>query len=262
MVPHKLHTPIIGIPILRFADLVFRDPALDEFQPLAQWYVQSFEESCQNYQSSWQEDGAGGYFVFEPGGKFWASGLPVPYNALSANGVFLLYLWRVTGKVEYIEKTAALARKIREGITFLSDGTMTMPYWVRDSLPYTGWKGLLDNPVNGLYNESEPDPAAEEISHFSLTLRFAVEAWQEGLVFQEDDLRAVAQTFTSKIWRPFRGDAYQLCDPDWRRGFYLAHNLDGKGMAYDYAIATFALLWPWEPQLVDQGLEVYHARYN
>ncbi|MBC7344230.1 MAG: hypothetical protein H5U03_02165, partial [Clostridia bacterium] len=168
MVLHELHTPIIGIPFLRFADLVFREPALSAYQSLAQDYVKAFEESFRDYQNSWREDAAGGYFVFEPNGKFWASGLPVPYNGLSANGRFLLWLWRVTGNADYLEKAAALARKVRAGITFLSDGTMTMPYWVKGSLHYTGWEGMSADPVNGLYTRCEPDPATEDVSHFSL----------------------------------------------------------------------------------------------
>lgn len=264
MVIHELHTPIIGVPFLRFADLAFHNPELATYQSLAQEYVQAFEESFQDYASSWREDADGGYFVFEPGGKFWASGLPVPYNALSANGRFLVWLWRVTGNADYLEKANALAKKVRAGITFLPDGTITMPYWVKDSLPYIGWEGRSGAPVNGLYARCEPDPATEDVSHFSLTLRFMVEAWQEGLVFQEDDLKAVARTFTGKIWKPADNDNQSgvLCDLDWRKGFYLAHNLDGKGQAYDYAIATFVLLSHWEPSILNQGLEVYGARYK
>jgi len=262
MVIHELHTPIIGVPFLRFADLVLRRPELASYQPKAEEYVQAFDQSFQDYSDSWREDAAGGYFVYEPGGKFWASGLPVPYDGLSANGRFLLWLWRVTGNRDYLEKAAALATKVRAGMTFLPDGTMTMPYWVKDSLPYTGWEGMAANAVNELYTRSDPDRAGEDVSHFSLTLRFMVEAWQSGLVFQEDDLKAVARTFTERLWRPTTAEGEELCDADWRKGFYSAHNLDGNGRAYDYAIATFALLSRWEPSVFDRALEVFKARYK
>ncbi|MGC8947492.1 MAG: hypothetical protein ACP5N6_15205 [Anaerolineae bacterium] len=101
MVIHELHTPIIGIPFLRFADLVFRSSGLATYQSKAEKYVQAFEQSFRDYASSWREDAEGGYFVFEPGGKFWASGLPLPYNGLSADGRFLLWLYRVTGNIDY-----------------------------------------------------------------------------------------------------------------------------------------------------------------
>jgi hypothetical protein len=89
-----------------------------------------------------------------------------------------------------------------------------------------------------------------------------VEAWQAGLVFQDNDLKVVSRTFSTKIWKPSRAKSDELCDPDWRKGFYLAHNLDGKSQAYDYAIATFVLLSRWEPSILNRGLEVYRARYK
>jgi|FaiFalDrversion3_1042247.scaffolds.fasta_scaffold01524_2 hypothetical protein len=262
MVIHELHTPIIGIPFLRFADLVFRSPELAIYQPKAEKYVQAFEESFLDYANSWREDAEGGFFVFEPGGKYWASGLPIPYNSLSANGRFLLWLYRVTGNTDYLEKAAAVAQKVRAGITFLPDGTMTMPYWVKDSLPYIGWENRGSDPVNGLYSRSDPDHATEDVSHFSLTLRFMVDAWQMGVVFQDDDLKAVARTFVERLWKPMNAKVKDLCDSDWRKGFYLAHNLDGNSRAYDYAIATFALLSRWEPTILSRALEVYEARYK
>jgi hypothetical protein len=262
MVLHELHTPIMSMPFLRFADLVFRDQGLNSYQSKAEEYVRAFDQSFQDYASSWREDAEGGYFVFEPGGKFWASGLPVPYNGLSANGLAFLWFWRVTGNADYLEKASAMARKVRAGITFLSDETMTMPYWIKGSLPYTGWERRPADPVNGIYTRGEPNPATEDISHFSLTLRFMVEAWQAGLVFQDNDLKVVSRTFSTKIWKPSRAKSDELCDPDWRKGFYLAHNLDGKSQAYDYAIATFVLLSRWEPSILNRGLEVYRARYK
>jgi len=262
MVIHELHTPIIGVPFLKFADLVFRNPELAIYQPKAEKYVQAFEESFRDYANSWREDSEGGYFVFEPGGKLWVSGLPVPYNGLSANGRFLLWLWRVTGNADYLRKATALARKVRAGITFLPDGTMTMPYWVKESLPYTGWEDRHGGPVSGLYTRFDSDRATEDVSHFTLTLRFVVEAYHMGVIFQEEDLRAIARTFVKRLWKPLNAKNEELCDSDWRKGFFLAHNLDGKSRAYDYAIATFALLSRWEPAILTRALEVYESRYK
>jgi len=253
MVLHELHTPIIGTPFLRFSDLVFRDNRLASYRHKAYEYVHAFEESARDYESSWRQDRDGGFFIFEPGGKYWASGLEVPYNALSANGRFFLLLYRTTGDVRYLERANALARKVRAGLIFHPDGTMTMSYWVKDSLPYTGWKNRTSDPVNGLYPECAPDPATEDVSHFMLTLRFMVEAWYMGVVFEEEDLEGVARTFTEHLWKPSAVVADELCDPDWRKGFYLAHNLDGKSHAYDYAAATFTLLSRWDATILNHA---------
>ncbi|MDI9617165.1 MAG: hypothetical protein QFX31_07370 [Methanothrix sp.] len=94
MVLHELHTPIIGTPFLRFSDLVFREKNLSSYRQKAEEYVHAFEEPPRDYESSWRQDPGGGFFIFEPSGKYWASGLEIPYNALSANGRFFLLLYR------------------------------------------------------------------------------------------------------------------------------------------------------------------------
>jgi hypothetical protein len=259
MVIHELHTPIIGIPFLRFADLVFRSPELAIYEPRAEKYVQAFEESFRDYINSWREDAEGGFFVFEPGGKYWASGLPVPYNGLSANGRFLLWLWRVTGNIDYLAKSTALAQKVRAGMRFLPDGTMTMPYWY--GLPYLGWEEANDL-ASDLYSRCSPIQTMEDVSHFSLTVRFMVEAWGAGIVFQECDLRAVARTFVERLWKPSPTEAKGVCESDPVKGFYLTRYLDGDGKAYDEAAATFALLSFLEPSILDHALEVYETRYK
>lgn len=262
MVFHELHTPIIGVPFLRFADLVLRNPRLSAFHADAVTYVDSFEESLDDYLESWGEDERGGFFMFEPGGKVWASGLVAPCNGLSANGRFLLWLWLVTENPDYLARATALATTVRANMTFLPDGTMTMPYWLRDTIPYDGWQGNPDDSPNGLYAQYEPDQATEDVSHFSLTLYFMIDALQMGVAFDHDDLVAVAQTFTERLWKPPVNGSGDLCDPNWRTGFYLAHNLDGKGHAYDYAVASFALV-PYErPLTPSRASQVYETRYR
>ena len=263
MIIHEPHTPIIGVPFLRFADLVFSEDRLASYRDKADEYVSAFEESANDYLNrSYRYDEDGGFFVFEPDGRFWASGLAVPNSGLSANGRFFLWLYRTTGDMRYLELASALAKKVRTSMVFSLDGNMTMPYWPRDSLQNTGWKNQTSDPINGLYSQSAPKNGTEDVSHFSQTLRFMVEAWQMGVVFQDADLKAVAQTFSDRLWKPSSTEDVKICEPDWRRGFYLAHNLDGKGRAYDYSISSFALLSHWDPSILRRAETVYGTRYK
>ena len=261
MVMHELHTPIIGIPFLKFAYLVNNTQSLNQYQIQAMRYINSFEESSFDYEQSWHNDSDRGFYVFEPGGKYWASSLPIPYNALSANGLYYLMLYKVTGKEQYLKRTTVLAQEIREGITFYDNGTMNMPYWKIYSPPYNGLEMGNDVPINGLYYKIAPDKASEDISHFSLTLRFMIEAWKMGIVFQENDLKAVAKTFSEKIWKPTHIPTENLCDSDPSKGFFLSHNLEGKGNAYDYAINNYLFLKRWDSKIVNRFWEVYENRY-
>jgi len=142
-------------------------------------------------------------------------------------------------------------------MSFLPDGTMAMPYWPAGSLPYTGWN---NNTANRLYSQSAPNSAVEDVSHFSQTLHFMIEAQQMGVVFRDEDLMAVAQTFVQRLWKPGRTD--NVCELDPSKGFYLAHGLDGKGRAYDYASSAFALLSRYDPSIRSRACMVYLARYK
>jgi len=258
VVLQELHTPIIGISFLRFADLVFRNEGLIAYRKSAEEYVGAFEESANDYlNTSYRTDESGGFFIFDPDGKFWASGLSVPNNGLSANGRFFLWLYRDTGNVRYLEIATSLAKYVRAGMSFLPDGTMAMPYWPVGSLPYTGWNNAL---MNGLYSQLASNKAMEDVSHFSQTLNFMIEAQRMGVIFREEDLHAVARTFVKRLWKP--STTGNVCEPDPSKGFYLAHGLDGKGSAYDYASSAFALLSRYNPSIRGRVGMIYDARYK
>lgn len=276
---HELHTPLIGIPFLRFAALVFEEKKLQGYKEKAMAYVIAFEKSYRDYKNSWREDRDGGYFVFEPGGRFWASGLPVPYNGLSANGRFLLWLYKVTGNPEYLEKSIKLAKKIRAGVKLLSDGTLDMPYWY--SLPYNGWKDKKNNPVNDLYVTSKAYNGIEDVSHFTLTLLFMIDAYKMGIVFNNDVMIAASNTFIKKIWKPggqkeeikWERDVYNaflervekpktgFIKKNYKNYSYLAHNLEGKGQSYNYAAGIFVGLGKWSTEIEDKVIKVYCSRF-
>lgn len=279
MVLHELHTPLIGIPFLRFASLVFEEKELQAYHEKAMVYIAAFEESYRDYKDSWREDREGGFFVFEPGGCFWASGLPVPYNGLSANGRFLLWLYMVTGKMEYLDKSIKLAKKIRAGIRLLPDGSLDMPYWY--GLASRGWQDRKSNPVNGIYIKSKAYNGPEDVSHFALTVQYLIDAYKMGIVFDEKIMIAAANTFIEKIW----GSTDERREVEWGRNiynmflerfekikvgpsktdckndFYLSHDITGKGQTSNHAAWVFARLGKWNKEIETRVLKTYYRLF-
>ena len=279
MVLHELHTPLIGIPFLRFAALVFEETELQVYNEKATAYVTAFEESYRDYKSSWREDKDGGYFVFEPGGCYWASGLPVPYNGLSANGRFLLWLYMVTGRMEYLEKSVKLAKKIRAGMEILPDGTLVMPYWY--GLPFSGWQDRVSNPVNGIYIKGKAYNGPEDVSHFRSTLQYMVDAYKMGVVFDDNVLIAASNTFLKRIWKltgekeevKWGRDVYNIflerfektCvghkKKDPKDYGYLAQDITGRGQANNNAAWVFARLGKWNADIETKVLKAYYPLF-
>jgi hypothetical protein len=279
MVLHELHTPLIGIPFLRFAALVFEETELQVYNEKATAYVAAFEESYRDYKSSWREDKDGGYFVFEPGGCYWASGLPVPYNGLSANGRFLLWLYMVTGKMEYLEKSVKLAQKIRAGMKILPDGTLVMPYWY--GLPFSGWQDKSTNPVNDIYIKGKAYNGPEDVSHFGLTLQYMVDAYKMGVIFDDNVMIAASNTFLKRIWKlagekeevKWGRDVYNIFLERFEKtgvGYkkkgpknsgYLAHDITGRGQATNYASWIFTRLGKWNAAIEVKVLKAYYPLF-
>lgn len=223
---HELHTPVIGIPFLRFANLVFHDANLSMYRSDAERYVRAFEESASDYDP----------VIFAADEQFWAQGLAVPHNGLSASGRLFLLLYKCTGNTTYLEQATALAQKVRSGMTFHQDGTISMPYWPPGSMPYEG--GSSD-----LYSQIPANRGTEDVSHFSQTLLFMIEAEAAGIVFSAEDLAASERTFDLKLWK---------------HG-HIAHGIDGSGQAYDYAASGFAVL---SPDLRSKVSQIYGSEYR
>lgn len=261
MVLHELHTPIIGIPFLKFSYIAFREDLPSWYKSKARKYVHAFEESAKDYSSSFIFDNDGGYFIFEPDTPFHASGFEVPINGQSANGRFFLWLWKVTGKNEYLEISSAIARKIYSQITFNNDGTIIMPYYFKNSFLYDGYNKKTNPLIKSIYDEYAPYRSIEDVSHFGLTLMFMVDAYENGEVFSENDLKAVASTYSKYIWNPITHNEC-ICDGNMSKGYFIAKFLNGKDKGYDYAISNFVLLSRWNSSIWDQGWQVYKTRFS
>jgi len=251
VVLHGLHTPAINIPLARFAALI-RERQLIKYQRSAEVYLQRAQESYQDYIDLWREDEEGGYFVFAPDALIWSAGLPVPYNGLALHGRFLLWLYRATGNLEYRQKTEALLSKIRTGMTITPEGTLEMSYWYGQ--PFHGWDTLQDGPTHGLYAQGIPRGASEDVSHFSLTLQFLLDALAQGLLPDDGWAQAAAQTYVTTIWKP-------NCRSD-NRAAFLAHSLDGQGCMAGYPAGVYARLAPFDARAFSISLDIYQEAYT
>jgi len=249
VVLHELNTPLICVPLLRFVALVQDNPVLAQrYGPKAATYLQACEQSYGDFLDSWRQDREGLYLVFEPDSQYWASGLPVPYNGLAAMGRFCLWLHKTTGKREYLKRAELLAHRLYAGFEFLSDGTVTMPYWY--GLPYRGWSDRINDPINGIYIECHPFDATEDLGHFCLTLLFVSDAYERGVVFRDRVIRTIAKTFLARLHSRGMEDSSTA----------MAHNLNGEWHGHDYTAAFFALLSEVDPNVLPEAERIYRAR--
>lgn len=167
----SFHNPIICSPFARFSYLV-KDLNISQFDKKAKEYLTIAEECAASYSNLWVEDDEQGHFLVEENNAFWMSGLPVPHNILSANGILYLYLYLSTNKKEYRDKIIKISNTVKNG--FLGTPTSGIKFNYAYGLLFNGWKDWNIS----LYPNFFGSKQVEDNMHFSSTLRFIIEGHQ------------------------------------------------------------------------------------
>lgn len=251
------HTGLIILPLIRY---IYLQNSCDIYskKDFAKKIKEEIKPSIEAMLSQWVNDGdSEGYFISDPIPTYWAAGLPMPYNYLSASGLSLLYGYMIYDKQDYKEKAIKLAKTIKNGIDILPDGTLTMHYWY--GKPFNGWDIYSPEMPTMLYKKLDPINGVEDISHFSLTLWFMYEMNFFGLEDFSRELNAAAKTFSKRLFLGPPKDAAQLAG--WSGGAFMAHGLDGSGKAYDYAAGMYALLRKYDQEIYNKVFTIYKTRF-
>jgi hypothetical protein len=238
MVNHGLDTPVISTPLAGFAALVLDDPDLSSYHDKAREYLGRIEESLADYAHTWMDEGDRGHYIFEPGEPLWRASLPLPYNGLSLQGELNLLLYRATGNEAYRMRALKLARRVKSGLTPTKAGHYEMKYAF--GLAHDGWQDRPD-----LHFPSYPGVRfGEDLGHFSSTLRFIVDAYEAGLVFDNQDLDRLLATFTDVIFRDTT--------------FNNSLRISSKGTgSYDSSAGIYVLLASYSSDIFEKCLTVF-----
>lgn len=123
-----------------------------------------------------------------------------------------------------------------------------MKYW--PDWPFIGWD-VERKTGSAFYQEIRFSNSTEDVSHFSLTLDLILEAYQEGVVFNLQDIEQIARTFHLRIFKP-------------KEKGYLTRFLDGSGPVgvSDFSCGSFASMEKYDSTILKKSLKVYKDRYR
>ncbi len=215
-----LHSGVIIHGMVEFAWLVQEHDLGDElaydgvsFAEKAAWYVEKAAETVAHHDAEWRDQG---HYVFRTDAHFLQdeAGTINPLNCSNSMGRSLLRLWLVTGEQEYFDKVEKLALRFEANIIQAEGGGYYWPY----------------------YPDEQTDNG-EDICHAGSELRFAVELYHQGIVFDDEDMRQVARTLT---------DWVSLDDRT------LTHNLHTESEAaedYYNCVYNWLPLTPWDTRI-------------
>ena len=253
-VMHGHHTGKCVIPLLRFAELVKADKALDErYGAAAARYLQCASEAMDDMAGDWRDHEHGGYIVFEPGLPFWSDGVAEPNNTLSLSAIAYLLLYKLTSAPHYKERAEKLAQYLKEELVPLEDGSAMFYYWSK--VNRHGWTeeaGCTNLPVL-----STPKPYVEDMSHMQHSLRFYAEFCRSNVVITREDLGRLARSFHLRIDKGL-AEGPEPNEIGKRKAF--ADRFDGsllEGSAYQTFQAGWAEFRDFEPVLVNRVWDLY-----
>ncbi len=204
---YAVHSGMILYPMVTLAEEIVRrrppgnGPRGLTYRQWADEIVARSRETVAAHEEEWSDYGADeGFYRFADFPPYFANyrnrNRDVPFNQSHTLGSAMVVLYRLTGDNAYRDKASRLAVRFKRSIAVSSDGASKWNYWQPP----------------GTYSVKD---AGEDISHASLNVNFAYEAFRAGLVFDERDLRSMARTLARVLLRETQREAVDHCGKRW-----------------------------------------------
>ena len=188
-----VHDGMMTMPIARFIEIVLSDEKLKErYGETAEGYLAILErhffekwmsEPTKGRPVRWVEfpDGRG-LFVWEPT-SFRKKRTSLPMNQYTAFGRTVIKLWQITGDKRYLDVATKMARMVKSLLKVKDDA-----YWWYYAEPVADWDG-------------REKPSFVEHTHYAdMDVGFMIDAYEAGIVFGEEDMRKLTNTFIKVMW--------------------------------------------------------------
>jgi hypothetical protein len=240
---------VIYYPLLRFSEMVRREPALQELALAATRFVTAADESYDEYQTEFRNGPAedeGYYLCCERGGAFPYDNIGEPFNYLGCHVSCELILHRMTGKPVYLDHVQRMARLFKRRLRQGPNDTYVWNYWY-EPMTTTGWTG--GNSPSDNYPSMAPRPIVEDASHGQLDVLLVVNAAKAGIELDETDVRRLANTFLRSVVKADRSGLNAQVD-----------GTAGAAKLENASVAGWILLSDADPAVYEACREVYLKR--
>lgn len=197
----SVHTGMITYPMAWAARLIMESPELrrdPNLREKAEHYIRCCETAIAVHDDEWRENDSGeGWYVFPKGMPINLDGTELPANQFLATARTLIHLSALTGNATYQDRATKMARAFRNQLALGANGAYTWHYWLDWGHVYTGYAVADD--VSDYRLSYCCATQFEDISHAHVDVGLAIEAYRNGIVFTEEDMRRLAATFTKNI---------------------------------------------------------------
>gem|GEM_PF-4895469 len=185
-------------PILEFIEAVDNNPELvEKYGQVSHTYLEEVKKIIREHDDEWvdNEDGTG-YYVISKGAPVWCNGVGEPHNHQLALGKCLLLLYDITKDDAYKEKAGKMAELLKKSMSYdVKSDSYSWYYWYGEAS--SGWR----NEENRYPHIFKGNKVFENISHASITIDFVVNAYEQGLFFNKEDVKRFCNTFLVSCYK-------------------------------------------------------------
>ncbi|MGA2622481.1 MAG: hypothetical protein ABSF91_01385 [Bacteroidota bacterium] len=198
--------------LLSFSEVVMRDSVkLRYLMSKARQYLTEAEAVMKAHiADEWNEKTQ--HFYLPKGSPAWSDGVNVPHNYEAQAGSAFIQLNHLTHNDYYRRLAQTIATNLKRDLSVVGDAYLWY-YWGGQG--YSGWKKEENVSVNTVAFSGQK--TVEDVGHGSLEVSFILDCVHEGIVFKEDDVHLLVNTFDRKI----------------NKQTYLAHDVAGNGGSKD-----------------------------
>ncbi|MTI85412.1 MAG: hypothetical protein FH756_16345 [Firmicutes bacterium] len=192
-----VHTGMLSYPLADFADVVYSNN-LTQYMDKAAEYLKAAKDAVAIHADHWRESGNEGWYINPKGAPYEADGMGIPFNQYLAMARAELAIYRASGEQVYLDHATKMARHFKNRLMVTSDNAY---YWYYTWGPFlNGWTaadGLSANtPSYSGYK------AFEDLGHGTIDVSFAYLAFENGIVFNEQDMQRFGNTIEQNLIRP------------------------------------------------------------
>ena len=230
-----IHESMVCAPAAEFIRFVKKNPTLaamqfdatSTFNDVADEFLPVIEQIVHKWDPQWRDvDATRGLYIW-PMDESGSAGNPLPHNQYIKMASVLLPLYDVTGNAEYLRKATNMFGFFKSKMQLIDRNGVKFYYWHYYDRAFptdTGSEGV------------------EDTSHGAIDLEAAITAYQYGIVFDEQDMQYLAETFRQALWNGNVNDPVLYSNLRYDSHSVLTSELNIRDWVY---------LGRWDPNITD-----------
>ena len=166
-----VHSAMVLLPGVQAAAEIVNDSELDPaYGDRANKLIADAIETMDSFDSEYLSDGNGGGYYTDPYFNAINNLEPIPYNMQNVAGRVYLGLWRATGEERFRTRAEEIALHMKNELVEVEDRYR--------------WR----------YASYRAQGTSEDATHAALNVAFIIDAYEEGIVFDDTDVRRLSNT--------------------------------------------------------------------